>query len=93
MTVEVQDQDALNERVASIVNTLITTTDPRQIIQALLSTAAELAQIVLKAEKATASQLAHVFTSALVLALDVPVEEEPRIQVVPAGVIDLSSRR
>jgi hypothetical protein len=94
MTVEVQDQDALNERVASVVNTLITTTDPRQVIHSLLSTAAELSQLVLKAGKFTPSDVAGVFGSTLVAALAVPVEEEqPRIQVVPAGVIDLSKHR
>jgi hypothetical protein len=95
---DMNDPAVLDERVASVINTLITVADPRLIIRALLENAAALSQLVLHAEKASHAQVAHAFSSALVSALSpqqaqAPKEEGPRIEVVPAGVIDLKTRR
>jgi hypothetical protein len=86
------DPAVLDERIASVINTLVTVADPRLIVQALLGNAAALSQLILHAEKANPSQVASAFASALVEALSPREEakEEPRIQVVPAGAIDLS---
>lgn len=88
--------DVVDEHVASMVNTLIQVTDPRLIVNALLGNAAALSQLVLAAGKATPAHVAHAFSSSMVDALSPPqklANEQPRIEVVPAGVIDLSKRR
>lgn len=93
---DMNNPEVLEERIASVVNTLITVADPRLIVQALLSNAAGLTQFILHAQKATPAQAAHAFSGALVSALSPPQEakEEPRIEVVPGNsVIDLSKRR
>lgn len=89
------DPTVVDEHIASIVNTLIQVTDPRVIIQALLGNAAGLSQLVLAAGKGNHAQVANVFSRAMVdaLAPRQEVKEEPRIEVVPGGVIDLSKRR
>jgi hypothetical protein len=100
MNVETNGQDmndpaVLGERVASMINTLIQVADPRLIVQALLGNAAELSALIVKAGKGTPANVAGAFSSALVAALTpaAEVKEEKRIEVVPAGVIDLSKRR
>lgn len=88
------DPAVLDEQIAGIVNTLLTVADPRLIVQALLGNAAALAQLVVVAGKATPAQVATAFSSALVEALTpTAAKEEKRIEVVPAGVIDLKNRR
>lgn len=96
MNVETESQNfndpaVLDERVASMVNTLIQVADPRLIVNALLTNAAGLTGLVLAAGKATPSQVAAAFSGALVDALS-PAEakkDEPRIRVVPAGVVPI----
>lgn len=80
----------LDERIASVVNTLIKVADPRLIVNALLGNAAALSQLILAADKATPAHVAHAFSSSLVEALQPQegVEEnQSRIQVVPAGAL------
>ena len=94
--VDMNDPAVLDERVASMVNTLIQVADPRLIVRSLLENAAALSQLVLHAQKGTPAQIAHAFSSALVAALSPPEQakqEASRIEVVPAGVVDLSKRR
>lgn len=93
--INMNDPAVLDERIASVVNTLVQVADPRLIINALLGTAAELATLVLAAEppRASPAMIAHVFSNALVVALQPRTAEAPLIQVVPAGVIDLSKHR
>lgn len=92
---DMSDPAVLDERIASVVNTLIQVTDPRLIVNALLTNAAGLCQLILHADKATPAHVAHAFSSSLVQALSARDDKgEPRIEVVPANtVIDLSKRQ
>lgn len=89
--VNMNDPAVIDERIASVINTLIQVADPRVIVNALLGNAAALSQLILAAQKAAPQQVAQAFSGALVDALS-PREPETlantsRIQVVPAGVL------
>jgi hypothetical protein len=86
------DPAVLDERIASVINTLIQVADPRLVVNSLLGNAAALTEIILRAEKATPAQVAQAFSSALIQALTPTAENAPRIEVVPAGVIPLRPR-
>lgn len=81
---------SLEDKVVSVINTLVTVYDPRLIVNTLLVNAAALAQLVLFAEKATPAQVANAFSGAMVQALTPRQAEsanEPRIEIVGADVL------
>lgn len=89
------DPTILDERVASVINTLITVADPRLIVNALLGNAAALTQIIIAAGKASHAQAAEAFSTAMVDALQPKVAETeaPRIEVVQGNVQSLFPRK
>lgn len=89
--IDYNNPDVLDSHVADLINLLISKTDPRLVVNALLSNTATLCELVQKAGKATPAQVAQVFSSALIQALT-PSEtqpEAPRIEVVSASVLPL----
>lgn len=76
------DPAYVDDRVASMINTMIQATDPRIVAKALLENAAALTQFIVKAGKQTPQQVALQFSQALVMALEPQEVEESRIQVV-----------
>lgn len=85
---EANNPDALDEQIASVINTLLQVNDPRLIVKALLGNAAALAQLIIAAKRGTAAQVASAFSAALIDALE-PQEqpEEKRIVVASADAL------
>lgn len=81
------DPAVLDEKVAEFLKPLIQQADPRNVLRAVLSNAAGLAELILNAERATPGQIATVFGAALVDALTPSAEEAPRIEVIPGGIL------
>lgn len=89
------DPAVLDERIASVINTLIQVSDPRLIVNSLLGNAAALTQIIIAAGKASHAQAAEAFSTAMVDALQPKAAEEdaPRIEVVQGNVSSLFPRK
>jgi len=83
------DPAVLDERVASVINTLIQVADPRLVVNSLLGNAAALSQLVIAAGKGTHAQVAQAFSGALIDALQPHEKEEPRIEVVRGNVTNI----